>query len=129
MKTKQITDVNQLDFSFENQGFGAVAIAAKKIADGEIVSFDVFDRKNKANSKEVTYINTFYFGIFDLGKPDGFAFRVSENQNLDIIGSHSIIPSWYGNIVKDPVFIAARLQLYLMGEGSDFFINTFLQDL
>lgn len=123
MNEAQINDVSQLDFSFEKQGFGAVATAAKKIANNEMVVFDVYNRDNKSNSKELTYKRTFYFGLYDLRHPNGVAFRKSLNSNLDDSGSHSLIPSWYGEIVKDSVFIASRLQMFLMREGSDYFLR------
>lgn len=123
MKVQEIMNVGDFDFSFEKQGHGAVATAAKRIANGETIIFDVFNRENKENSRELTHKGTFYFGLYDLGQPDGVAFRTSVNKNLDCAGSHSLIPSWYGHITKDPVHIASRLQLFLMREGSDYFLR------
>jgi hypothetical protein len=121
----ETTTTKNLYFSFENQGFGAVAIAAERIAKGEAICFDIFNRDNKTDSCELTYKGKKYFGLHDIGSDDeiDIAFRVSDVQNLDANGSHSLIASWYRTQVDNPIYIAARLQLFLTREATDYFIN------
>ncbi len=120
MKIQEITSTGQMNFSFENHSFGAAAIAAKRIVNGEIVGFNVFERPNKNDSMELRYKTRFYFGLYEIdGTP---AFRVSNCKDLDASGSHSLIASW-NDAANDVVFIAARLSLFLTREGSDYFIE------
>lgn len=118
MRVQDITNTNQLDWSFGSHCFGSCAIGAKEIVEGKIVKFDVFQRG--AVSTLLSYVNTFYFGLVEIdGTP---ALRVNNSTNLDANGSHSLIPSWYKE-ANDPIYISARLTLFLMREGSDWFIN------
>lgn len=120
MTTQQITRTTQLDFKFNNHCFGACGYAAIDIAKGDTVKFDVFKR-NPLVSTELEYKSTWYFGLFDIdGKP---ALRVSNTPDLDASGTHSLIASW-NDEANNPVFISARLVLFLMREGSDWFINS-----
>lgn len=120
MNIKDVKSTRQLNWKFENHCFGGCATAAQKIAAGETVYFDVFTRPNKEDSTELKHKSRFYFGIVDIdGSP---ALRVSNSTNLEDAGTSSLIPSW-NNQAADPVFIAARLTLFLCREGSDWFIE------
>lgn len=120
MTIKDVKSTRQVNWKFENHCFGGCAIAAQKIAAGETIYFDVFNRPNKEDSTELKYKTRFYFGLVDIdGSP---ALRVSNSTNLEDSGTHSLIPSW-NNQAADPVFIAARLTLFLCREGSDWFIE------
>jgi hypothetical protein len=124
MTTQQITSTRQINFAFDTHCFGACANAAKDIANGNTVKFDVFTRPNKEDSTELKYKSAFYFGIADIdGKP---ALMVSHCSDLDAHQSHSLIASW-NDSANDPVFIAARLTLFLSREGSDWFIGPVLR--
>lgn len=122
-KTSQrtFTHTSQFDFSPELCGHGAIAAAAWKIADGQTVCIDLFNRDDKNDSRALTFKKSQYFGIayFD-GKP---ALRTNTRPPLDHDGSHSLICS--GNATAtDPVHIAARVMQFIMRENcSDWFIN------
>lgn len=124
LKIEEITSTRQANFKFENHCFGACAVAAKEIANGQTVKFDVFTRPNKNDSCEMRYKTSFYFGLYNIDEKP--ALRVSHCTNLDAPSTHSLIASWY-DCANDPIFISARLTMFLMREGSDWFINTEIQ--
>lgn len=120
MRQDQKTSTGQFDFKFNNHCFGGCAFAAVKIANGDTVKFDVFKRLNKEDCRELTYQTSFYFGLLVIeGTP---AFRVSPNTDLEAPQSHSLIASW-NNEANNPIYIAARLTLFLTREGSDWFLD------
>lgn len=108
------------NFRYENHGAGAAAIAAKKISEGQTVSFDLWANvKDDAGFLTVKreYQKTVYFGLLDLKEEiegRSIALRISNSNDLDECGSSSLIPSWTpSHITTDAVYIAAELMHYL----------------
>lgn len=123
MQVQDITHTNQLNWQLETHCFGACAVAAKQIVNGETVKFDIF-RRSKEESTRLTYVKSIYVGLYEI---DGSqALRVSHCTDLDAHKTHSLIASW-SKQATDPVFISARLAVHLMREGSDWFINAQIQ--
>lgn len=120
MNTQQFTNTRQFNWQFTNHCYGAAAIAAKRIAEGETIYFDVFIRPNKNDSTEMKFKQRFYFGIVNIG--DKPALRVSHSKDLMDHSTHSLIPSWNEQAI-DSATIAARLTLFLAREGADWFIQ------
>ena len=119
MQVQGITHTHQLNWQFDTHSFGACAKAATDITAGQTVKFDVFTR-SKDDSTKLHYVNSFYFGLMDIdGTP---ALRVSHCTNLDAHETHSLIASW-NTEANNPVYISARLTMFLMREGTDWFIN------
>lgn len=123
MSVKERTDTAQMNFGSHQQGVGAVALAAKRIAKGETIYFDVFTRPNMPdNFRIIKHKGRFYFGVLKLLPERKNALRVSHCEDLDAFGTESLIATWQAG-AKDPVFIAARITQFLMREGSDWFIQ------
>ncbi len=121
MKNLTIISTSSIEWTFENHGFGAVALASKLIADGETVYFDCYNR-NPLNSTEMIFQARHYFGLMDIDKYP--ALRTSSTSYLDAVGSHSIISSRKEkHITTDPVFIASALMQFLRAQYIDFFIK------
>lgn len=122
-KTLTVLDTistRSIDWSIENHGYEAVAIAAKKIASGETVKFECYNRRNKDDITEMTFEATIFFGIAEINGHN--AVRISKTKDLLESQTHSLIPS-YNKYVSDPVFIAASLMGYLRTQYVDFFLK------
>lgn len=118
-------------FRFETHGIGAAGYAAKRIAQGETVSFDIWNRIKDDNdflTIKREFVKRVYIGLSKLDdEPEGrdTALRVSHCSDLQAHQTHSLIASWQGNdITGDPVFIAAEIVSYMMANKYDnYFIN------
>lgn len=101
---KRTQDFN---WSFASQGAGAIAIAAKEIAAGKTVKFEMYNR----DAQDKTIMNLAFAAHYGICEIEGHpALRESISLDLAACGSHSVLPSWYAaEIVTDPVYIAAML--------------------
>lgn len=107
-------------FEYTNHGTGAAAIAAKKIAKGETIRFDLWKIKrsieNVFSPIEREYIKTVYIGLDNIKDNDGTmkkCLRCSSTTNLNDHLSFSLIPTWKSEYAEDPVFIAAEISAYM----------------
>lgn len=120
-KTKhsgQHFSTRDFDWSFDTHGAGAIVKAVDQILSGAAVSFDCFTSGEE--STDLIFEKTEFIGI---GKDeDGAALRVSHCKDLYAHNSHSIIPTWYGDRVINPVLIAATIATYFKNYRT-FFIN------
>ena len=117
-------------FSFTKHGVGAAGVAAKRIATGEIVSFDIWMRIKDQNGFTVSsrqFIKTVYIGLAKLEdeKPErNTALRMSNTHDLLAVNTFSLLASWDGNeISTDPVFISAAIAHYMGIYNYDYFLN------
>ena len=102
MKIQEITSIGQMNFSFENHSFGAAAIAAKRIVNGEIVGFNVFERPNKNDSRELRYKTRFYFGLYGIdGTPE---IKALIGRNQMIVGTVAQSPIKMGQIAVENMY-------------------------
>ena len=122
MLPEHITHTQQLNWNYYTHCYGACATAAKKILNGDIVRFYVYNRDDKNDSTKLKYKGCFYFGLSEI--EGNKALRVNSIPDIQGQNSHSLIPSWYDE-ANDPVFISARLVLFLMREGSDWFTELY----
>ena len=108
---------------------GAAAIAAKLIAQGKIISFDMWERVEISFANCVRhYKGTVFIGLTKLEDENpgrNIAVRVSHNKDMQAHQSHSLIASWYGNeIATDPVHIASAIVSYMAAHKADnYFLN------
>jgi len=109
---------SQFNWQFETHGSGAIMNAVEKIIAGETVSFDCFKRGE--TSTDMIFQRTEFIGI--VHDDDGYMLRVSHSKDLLAHQTHSIIPSWYGELVHNEALIAATIAMYLRCY-SDFFLN------
>ena len=112
------------DFIYENHGSGAAAIAAKLIAQGKIISFDMWERVEISFANCVRhYKGTIFFGLEN--NAGDISARVSLSHNLASSGSHALIASWHGEeIATDPVHIASAIVSYMAAHKVDnYFLN------
>lgn len=118
-------------FRFGKHGTGAAAIAAKKIAAGEPVSFDCWKTiKDEDGFLAVKreYLKTVYIGLAKLDdekKGRDICLRLSYCPDLLAHETFSLLPSWNGNEINtDPVFIAAEIVAYMAAHKIDnYFLN------
>ncbi len=122
-------------FRYEKHGAGAAGYAAKRIANGEIVSFDIWQRildDSQFLTVRREFVKKVFIGLCELdGEPEGknVALRVSHIPDMEAHQSHSLIASWNGvDIAKDAVFIAAEIVSFMGCQGTNgrsvnYFIN------
>lgn len=112
---------SQKHFSFETQGHGAVALAAKRIAAGEQIAFECYNR-TPLDSTMMDLKAIYHISLYRIPEDGTICLRISESTDMDAVGSHSLLASWYKlEIVKDPVHIAAAIMSYFK-PYSDYFI-------
>lgn len=120
---RTVTRRQQLYWHYEQQGKGAVAIAAKRIAEGKTIYFDCFEDippQKGQDGQQLRYLGRHYFGIIKFeGLP---ALRMSKSEDLEDIGSHSLLSSGFPH-VTDPVHIATAIYSALRTEARTFFIQ------
>lgn len=110
---------SQFNWKFETHGSGAIMVATKQILEGKTVSFDCFKRGE--TSTDMIFQKTEFIGIAH-DEDDGDMLRVSHCNDLFAHSTHSIIASWYGELVHNEALIAATIAMYLRCY-SDFFLN------
>ena len=118
-------------FRFGNEGSGAAGYAAKRIAQGETVSFDcwkVIKDESGFLSKKREFLKTVYIGLYKLKDEEtgrNISLRISHCPDLVAHQTHALLASWNGNTINtDPVFIAAAIVEYMAANKiHNYFLN------
>lgn len=117
-KTGEHFYTQQFDWTFESHGSGCMIPAVDRILNGKVVAFDCYNRGE--SSTDMLFQKRIFIGIIN-DEDDGNMLRVSHCNDLLAHSTHSIIPSWYGELVSNPVLIAASIVNFLRAY-SDYFL-------